>query len=164
MNCKNCGAPIQLNHKTGHYSCTYCQSHQFLNDHAKSRDEVRVSDQPTACYCPSCLDETELVLGLVEQVRINFCPRCCGFLLDADALGYVLRMRRRNYSGADDEPFPVNPDDLKKRRSCPNCSANMEVHPYYGPGNSVIDSCMKCKKVWLDHSELSHLVRAPGLR
>jgi Zn-finger nucleic acid-binding protein len=38
----------------------------------------------------------------------------------------------------------------------------MSVHPYYGPGNAVVDTCGDCLLVWLDHSELSVIVTAPA--
>jgi Zn-finger nucleic acid-binding protein len=38
----------------------------------------------------------------------------------------------------------------------------MDVHPYYGPGNVVIDTCSGCDMVWLDHGELKQIADAPG--
>ena len=38
----------------------------------------------------------------------------------------------------------------------------MDTHPYYGPGNVVIDSCDRCELVWLDFGELKQIVDAPG--
>jgi Zn-finger nucleic acid-binding protein len=38
----------------------------------------------------------------------------------------------------------------------------METHPYYGPGNVIIDSCAACDLVWLDFGELTQIVDAPG--
>lgn len=38
----------------------------------------------------------------------------------------------------------------------------MATHPYYGPGNVVIDTCEDCNIVWLDFGELSQIVDAPG--
>jgi Zn-finger nucleic acid-binding protein len=38
----------------------------------------------------------------------------------------------------------------------------MDVHPYYGPGNIVIDSCSACDLIWLDHGELQQITDAPG--
>ena len=38
----------------------------------------------------------------------------------------------------------------------------MITHPYYGPGNVVIDSCEPCELVWLDFGELRQIVDAPG--
>jgi hypothetical protein len=36
------------------------------------------------------------------------------------------------------------------------------THPYYGPGNVVLDSCESCELVWLDFGELKQIVDAPG--
>jgi hypothetical protein len=38
----------------------------------------------------------------------------------------------------------------------------METHPYFGPGNVVIDSCAGCELIWLDFGELKQIVAAPG--
>jgi Zn-finger nucleic acid-binding protein len=38
----------------------------------------------------------------------------------------------------------------------------MNVHPYYGPGNVVIDTCSRCDLVWLDFGELQQISDAPG--
>jgi Zn-finger nucleic acid-binding protein len=36
------------------------------------------------------------------------------------------------------------------------------VHPYYGPGNVVIDTCSRCDLIWLDFGELKQIADAPG--
>lgn len=38
----------------------------------------------------------------------------------------------------------------------------MDVHPYYGPGNIVIDTCSRCDVIWLDFGELRQVTDAPG--
>jgi Zn-finger nucleic acid-binding protein len=38
----------------------------------------------------------------------------------------------------------------------------MDVHPYGGPGNIVIDNCPHCRLNWLDSGEFFRVVRAPG--
>ena len=38
----------------------------------------------------------------------------------------------------------------------------MDVHPYYGPGNIVIDTCSRCDVIWLDFGELKQVTDAPG--
>jgi Zn-finger nucleic acid-binding protein len=38
----------------------------------------------------------------------------------------------------------------------------METHPYYGPGNVIIDSCSRCELIWLDFGELKQIADAPG--
>ena len=39
------------------------------------------------------------------------------------------------------------PADLARRLPCPGCDDPMHVHPYYGPGDFVIDSCTACRYV-----------------
>ena len=43
---------------------------------------------------------------------------------------------------------------------CPGCGEQMEVHPYYGPGNVLIDSCGECALVWLDRGEIATISRS----
>ena len=38
----------------------------------------------------------------------------------------------------------------------------MDTHPYYGPGNIVIDNCPACHIIWLDAAELKAIQEAPG--
>lgn len=61
-------------------------------------------------------------------------------------------------------PKPLDTAQLQVKRLCPTCDHRMETHPYGGPGNSVIDTCIRCGLVWLDQGELNVLVRAPGRR
>ncbi len=46
--------------------------------------------------------------------------------------------------------------------TCPLCRKKMDVHPYYGPGGIVIDTCSRCDAVWLDSGELGQITDAPG--
>jgi Zn-finger nucleic acid-binding protein len=45
---------------------------------------------------------------------------------------------------------------------CPHCATRMDVHPYYGPGTIVIDTCNNCDALWLDYGELGRVINAPG--
>jgi Zn-finger nucleic acid-binding protein len=38
----------------------------------------------------------------------------------------------------------------------------MSTHPYYGPGNVVVDNCGRCDVIWLDCGELAIIRDAPG--
>jgi hypothetical protein len=38
----------------------------------------------------------------------------------------------------------------------------MDTHPYYGPGNVVVDNCARCAVIWLDCGELAAIRDAPG--
>ena len=164
MNCKNCGAILTLHPTNGHWQCTYCQTQQVAEGEPQSLDNIVASDAKSEIFCPCCMDEHQLQFGMLDKIHIAFCPDCFGYLIDSQSMGYVLKNRRKEYSGIEDEPAPPNPDDLSKSRNCPRCQSHMETHPYYGPGNAVIDSCSRCKMVWMDNGDLAQLVRAPGLR
>ena len=40
----------------------------------------------------------------------------------------------------------------------------METHPYYGPGNIVVDTCSECGYLWLDHGEMTRVENASFVR
>ncbi len=100
----------------------------------------------------------------MEQACIEHCPRCCGLLLPGELFRDVVQHRRASYTGPDDRAVPVDTAALEVRRNCPTCHQRMETHPYYGPGNTVIDACSHCDTIWLDAGEVTALVKAPGRR
>ncbi|MCA9110666.1 MAG: zf-TFIIB domain-containing protein [Planctomycetaceae bacterium] len=162
MNCSNCGAPLSPTVHQRSLLCEYCRSHRHLTDDLVSDEGVVDLNHPGDHDCPTC--HTPLHRGLMEEAQIEHCPRCCGLLLPGDLFREVVHSRRAVYSGADDKPAPVDPVALKTRRDCPTCHQRMDTHPYYGPGNTVIDSCSRCDLIWLDAGEMTALVRAPGRR
>ncbi len=109
--------------------------------------------------CPCCSDS--LSRGMADSHPLRYCSRCCGILIDNRTFAELLRNRRAARSGAEPaEPRPIDPVQYERRIRCPGCRAFMETHPYYGPGNVVIDSCATCAMVWLDHGELATLETA----
>ena len=83
-------------------------------------------------------------------------------LTDAGKSRALDALSQSEYYGA--MPVPLEPLELQRRVDCPRCHAPMDVHPYYGPGNTVIDSCRSCGLVWLDQGEITRIERAPGRR
>ena len=164
MNCNNCGATLELDPSNGMLQCHYCCSQQMASGDLRSLDDIITSESTTGIFCPCCMDERQLQHGMLEKTRIAFCSECFGFLVDSQSMGQLLRNRRKEYSGADDDPIPVDRDSLARVRNCPRCEQRMETHPYHGPGNAVLDSCNRCKMIWLDNGEFSQLIRASGVR
>lgn len=111
--------------------------------------------------CPCC--SVPLRSGSIDGRPALYCSQCSGVLMKCGAFGAVLRNRRATgpKTAAEDVP-PVDPNELQRAVDCPRCAERMETHPYYGPGNVVIDSCIGCGLVWLDHFELSRLARVAG--
>lgn len=162
MNCENCGAPMQVVEGREHFVCAYCLSFLFPADLTDSADRIKSTGQPVNETCPTC--DIPLVEAAVDGRAVAVCSRCRGILVGSDDFMKVVGERRRAYEGPPSEPRGVNPEELNRTVTCPKCHKRMEVHPYYGPGRVVIDSCRPCGLVWLDHGELAAIERAPGRR
>lgn len=113
--------------------------------------------------CPRC--HLALRRGvLYERWEVCGCGECGGFVVPRRSFQEMIRELRAAYTGPDDRPSPMDPAQLDVHCQCPGCRQPMKTHPYYGPGNSVIDSCSGCGVTWLDATELVKLIRAPGRR
>jgi Zn-finger nucleic acid-binding protein len=125
-------------------------------------DRLIPRGQPAVIDCPHC--EQRLMLGTIDERRVLYCESCSGILVPMADFAEVVQGRRRSYRGADQTPRPLAAEQLQQQIGCPGCARTMEVHPYYGPGAVVIDSCRACRLVWLDSGELARIERAPGRR
>ena len=86
-------------------------------------------------------------------------------LVRLDYFGAIVNERRSKRVDREQEISPpIDPSAFSRRLRCPACEGSMEAHPYYGPGNIVIDSCAECGYVWLDHGELCRVERSAGGR
>ncbi len=163
MNCSQCNQVIGPVAGQDIVACENCGHLEFAAEMATTIDGVVLSDQRTSFACPACCDQL-LVVGTIDQCQLAACPECHGFVIDSASLGHLISHRRAAYRGADDRPVPMNQRALDVRRACPACGQTMQVHPYHGPGNSVIDSCPCCQLTWMDRGELDRIIRAPGVR
>jgi Zn-finger nucleic acid-binding protein len=157
MNCQNCGAPLRTTSNRDYAVCDYCTTVAFREPDA---DGVVVLGEHSALPCPIC--QRTLVTAFVNETDILFCDRCRGILCDQPGFGAVTQQLRSGLAAPLSTPRPLNRADLERRVMCPQCGAAMDTHPYYGPGNVVVDSCGYCRLIWLDHGELHKIVSAPG--
>jgi len=163
MNCSHCHSEIVPAEGQDVAACENCGHLEFTASVNVTKDGVVLSDQTTSFDCPVCSGQ-KLVVGTIDQCQLAACPDCHGFVIDSASLGHLIAHRRATYRGADDRPIPMNQRALDIRRACPACAQTMQVHPYHGPGNSVIDSCPSCQLTWMDCGELDQIIRAPGVR
>ncbi len=84
--------------------------------------------------------------------------------LAGEEFAEVVRILRHDYRGPIEIPRPLDPETSHPQRPCPACGEKMDVHPYSGPGNAIIDACRICQMVWLDNQELAQIVKAAGKR
>lgn len=139
-----------------HLRCEYCASFWFPPE---SDEGVRTVHEPVDHRCPVCVEP--LVAGTIEDSPVGYCTKCRGILARSRDFYQIVKTRRAKAAGPFAPERPVDRTELSRMLACPECKESMDVHPYLGPGNAVIDTCGNCLFVWLDHSELSVIVSAP---
>lgn len=162
MNCLNCGAPLEVVDGREHFRCPYCDSLLFPDDLQNSIDRIKSLGRPSDLECTVC--SRPMTQAAMDGRKVSFCESCRGVLISSDDFLQVVGLRREKRQGPPDEPRPLNPEDLRRQIHCPSCRRSMEVHPYYGGGSVVIDSCRNCHSIWLDYGEMAVIERAPGRR
>lgn len=163
MNCDSCSGQMLQVYGQTHHHCNSCNSFAFPTELGGSLEAIKATGKVTPFQCPRCAVDLE-VGTIYEKMEVCFCNNCRGFVVDSATFGTIATDMRNAYQGSDDQPKPIDPKQLDQFENCPACFEKMDAHPYYGPGSVVIDTCMHCKLAWLDHGELSRIIRAPGLR
>ena len=143
-----------------YYYCAYCGTFEFLASDTPETIRV-IADLDPPVPCPLCTAPLAQAL-LEEGYRVWHCRTCGGVLLERATFTEVVDRRRAAARGSGTIPSPVDPKELKRNLTCPQCQRRMDVHPYYGPGNVVIDTCANCDAIWLDSGELGQITAAPG--
>lgn len=162
MNCQSCGGPLHESIGRGRVKCSYCGTIQIPSSESFSIDRVIPLNQLGEMDCPTCA--VQLQKAFVDDALAHFCGSCQGILMTREVFTQVVWERRSAFQGGEEIPLPVDVAALQERIHCPQCQGIMDCHPYYGPGNAIIDSCLECHLVWLDMGELTTLERAPGQR
>ncbi len=163
MNCETCLGPLTKIHNQDYHHCPRCNSYRFPTDLASSVDPIVPLGKAVEAHCASC--DGGLSMGTLHgRWAVCYCDNCRGFLIESGSLQVIAHDLRAHYVGEDDVPVAIDPQELSRQRSCPACLGKFDTHPYYGPGNVVIDSCPDCELTWLDHGELATIMRAPGAR
>ncbi len=140
-----------------YFYCEYCSSFAFPEP---SPDGVVMLGERSDVDCPIC--STTLSTASVAEMRVLHCVECQGVLAEQEAFSTIVRFLRAQATGEPDPVRPVNREELEREIACPCCGRTMETHPYYGPGNVVIDNCAQCELIWLDYGELAAIRDAPG--
>ena len=159
--CQKCGGTAEVVAGQQYHNCVYCESLIQLAE--ISEDRILPTGITLDCSCPTC--DQPLQTGLIEKRRALFCGSCFGILIrHADFAGIIQERQARRAGQEPAEPRPIDPESLKRQIECPSCSQRMETHPYYGPGNIVVDTCSECGYLWLDHGEISRVENASFVR
>jgi Zn-finger nucleic acid-binding protein len=162
VNCLNCGAPLELVEGREVLTCRFCNSYRQIQVNEQDGDRVVAFERTSEFTCPRCWHQ--LVEAGLDGYNVDHCPQCRGLLMDNATFAIVTRNRRSKYRGPELPAQPINPKRLQEFVDCPQCGDRMDVHPNYGPGQAVIDSCEECDLVWLDSAEMTSIERTPGRR
>jgi Zn-finger nucleic acid-binding protein len=158
MNCRNCGAAMELHAARHYFFCGHCGSFHFPE--SAGDDGVKVLAPADDASCPVC--DKPLATAMIDRLDARYCEQCRGVLLSRASFATLVEQRRLWAATPPVIPTPLDPRELRRVVMCPACAADMSTHPYYGPGNVVIDSCQNCHVVWLDFGELRQIADAPG--
>jgi Zn-finger nucleic acid-binding protein len=151
---------MELFARQRHYFCRHCGTFHFLEN--PEVDGVRVLERSAGARpCPRC-GAALATATLDNRHVVQHCEHCRGVLVPRADFADAVTRRRTRAMGPGSTPEPLDPRQLDVRMPCPSCGDRMDVHPYFGPGNVVIDSCARCDLIWLDFGELQQITEAPG--
>ncbi|MBU1240031.1 zf-TFIIB domain-containing protein [Myxococcota bacterium] len=157
LKCDNCGAPMSLVAGQDYFFCEYCYSFHFQGE--SNADGVVLIDEEGKLPCPVC--ESTLLPASLELERVLFCKKCKGMLLKRRSFVKVVEQRRAGYTGRKLRTKKrLREEELTRKTACPLCGKAMLTHPYYGPGDVIIDNCIDCNMIWLDDGELTIIERS----
>jgi Zn-finger nucleic acid-binding protein len=163
LSCRKCGGVLKCIDNHNAYRCEYCHSICVVSEVPLLVDGILPVNDAVNSPCPSCSES--LQTAQLDGRPILYCQGCYGMLIRRDHFGAIVNERRSKRVGLEQvQPQPIDPAAYRRRLRCPSCENYMEAHPYFGPGNIVIDSCSECEYVWLDHGELSRVERSTGGR
>ena len=151
MNCHNCGTPLEWDGTQQILVCESCRTYRSHGTPDDSVDRVVSLGKPGSSKCPCC--RKRMVKAAMDGLAVEFCAACRGVLIVEELFAMLVRNRRTEYRGAASRPTALDREQLSGERPCPACRRTMNVHPNYGPGHIVIDSCGNCHLIWLDLRE-----------
>lgn len=138
----------------GYFNCGYCGRFHFPEE---TDEGVAVLTQPAGAECPVC--RSLLQGAIIEGQSVGYCGDCRGFLAPTVSFAILVNKRRERHTPNEERTEPFDRAELRRRVDCPGCGRPMQTHPYGGGGNAVVDTCDRCKVVWLDAGELAIIER-----
>lgn len=154
MNCRNCAAAMQPVGGRSYFRCDHCGTFAFP---ATNGDGIAKLIGETELPCPVC--KVNLSMGAIEGHPVRFCNTCQGFLAANEDFGEIVPKKRNQFADQTTIPRSFDPKELQRRLKCPRCQKLMDTHPYGGGGNAVVDTCHRCRLIWLDAEELEVIAR-----
>lgn len=113
--------------------------------------------------CPR--DGSELQAKIYEaNIEIEKCHICDGVFLDAGKLELIQETHEHDYSEQLSQmpnligmAYHLAHEKNLEAVACPNCGGECERREYAYCSQVMIDKCLSCHGIWLDHGELEAL-------
>lgn len=156
--CSKCGGTTREIPGRRYLQCQYCDSLVFPGSNGLTTDGITPTGDELDSGCPCC--QSALRGAEIAGHKALYCNQCYGILFRNAAFAEVVRAAPASSPAGPLVAQPIDPQEYERHINCPGCQGKMETHPYYGPGQVVIDSCMTCGYIWLDHGELVRLQQA----
>ncbi len=113
--------------------------------------------------CIKC--DTEMIPKMVEDVEVDYCPKCRGLWLDRDEIRLLAgksdetlaELRELVQEGGAEEPAPST-----VKPPCPACGSKLTLAVF---GSIYMEHCSACDGIYLDRGELDKamfVVKARG--
>jgi len=103
--------------------------------------------------CPNCKD-INLESISRKGIQVDYCPKCFGIWFDQGELSHFFDnslKEKKTISKGKDSTID------EKNRNCPNCNLPLSKHNYHMNILVLVDSCLKCKGIWLDRGEFNKI-------
>src|SRR3970040_304425 len=119
MNCRNCGAPMELFDRRRYYFCHHCGTFHFLE--TTEKDGVEVIGRPAEPLgCPVC--RAPMAKALLDRShQVEYCEQCRGVLLSRATFVEIINRRRSSAPDSAVAPAPLNERELQRCVVCPSC-------------------------------------------
>jgi len=109
--------------------------------------------------CPRC--KTDLSVGEIESVAVHRCATCQGAWFDEEGFRQAKDHAEPNAMWMDVELWKDPERFALESRGfeCPKCLKPLATLRY-GDTKVMIDTCPRCRGIWLDENEFEHIVSA----
>jgi Zn-finger nucleic acid-binding protein len=148
MHCENCGGSVLGGTANNNLRCDFCEASRCEKVLRKVAARIKLLRGSTDVECPGC--SQELRLGKLSKSKVLHCTHCRGLLMTTGTLREMVRQQRSKQPRVGPAPQAVAGTAFRRSVACPQCTMLLELHPYHGPGQVMIESCGRCNLVWFD--------------
>lgn len=151
MQCEHCGGCVPPGFVGEQRRCDFCEAFRCQKLLRNASARIKILCKTTGIACPGC--DQDLRFGKLSKMKVLHCAGCDGLLMTRGALRETIRRRRSQDTQPGLAPQAVVGTPFQRSAICPQCTRTLELHPYHGPGQALIEACDHCDLVWFEPAE-----------